>query len=75
MAIFSFLSIFVTLWLLPGSPLSPHSVPLDIRVVLGLSLAGSLVATTAEALSPAGTDNLSVPLLSGLAMYILNNLM
>jgi dolichol kinase len=75
MAIFSFLSIFVTLWLLPGSPLSPLSVPLDVRAVLGLSLAGTLVATTAEALSPAGTDNLSVPLLSGLAMYILNNLM
>jgi len=73
MAIFSFLGIFVTLWLLPGSPLSPHSILLDIRAVLGLSLAGTVVATLAEALSPAGTDNLSVPLLSGLAMYILGN--
>jgi dolichol kinase len=41
--------------------------------VLGLSLAGTAVATMAEALSPAGTDNLSVPLLSGLAMTILSN--
>jgi phytol kinase len=73
MAIFSFLSITVTLWLLPGSPLSPHSLPLDMPAVLGLSLAGTLVATTAEALSPAGTDNLSVPLLSGLALYLLSN--
>jgi dolichol kinase len=74
MAIFSFLGIFATLWLLPGSPLSPHSVPLGMPAVLGLSLAGAAVATAAEALSPAGTDNLSVPLLSGLAMYILSNL-
>jgi phytol kinase len=74
MALFSFLGIFVTLWLLPGSPLSPHSVPLNIGAVLGLSLAGTLVATLAEALSPAGTDNLSVPFLSGLAMYLLSNL-
>ncbi len=74
MAIFSFLGIFITLWLLSGSPLSPHSAPLAIGAALGLSLAGTLVATVAEAFSPAGTDNLSVPLLSGLAMFILSSL-
>ena len=72
MATWSLLSIFLTLRLLPGSTLSPHSVPWPIASTVLLSLVGTIVATAAEALSPAGTDNLSVPLLSGLAMYLLS---
>lgn len=59
----------VTLLLVPGSALSPNSAPWPMGQVLLISLIGTAVATVAEALSPAGTDNLSVPLLSGLAMF------
>lgn len=69
MAVLSFLSILLTWFWLPGSALSPHSVSVSLSGALLMSLVGTIVATIAEALSPAGTDNLSVPLLSGLAMY------
>jgi len=72
MAVFSFLGIFLTLLWLPGSLLSPFSAPLGLLPALGMALAGTAIATTAEALSPAGTDNLSVPLLTGLALYLLH---
>lgn len=68
---FSFCAIYLTLTKLPGSSLSPHSVVLAHSSALTLSIAGTLVATLAEAVSPAGTDNLSVPLLTGLALVLL----
>ncbi len=74
MLIFSFLTIYLTLRLLPGSSLSPNSIALNANTVLILSLAGSAVASLAEAFSPAGTDNLSVPLLSGLVLFLLSGL-
>jgi len=74
MVLFSFISIFLTLWLVPGSTLSPHSTPLNFTAALLLSLGGTAVASVAEGLSPSGTDNLSVPLLCGLALYLLNGL-
>lgn len=70
MALGSFISIFLTLSLLSGSALSPHSAPIGPVASLQLALAGTITATMAEALSPAGTDNLSVPLLSGLVLYL-----
>ena len=70
MALVSFVAIFLTLLWLPGSALSPHSAALGTLPALWMALAGAGVATLAEALSPAGTDNLSVPLLSGLALYL-----
>jgi dolichol kinase len=71
MAVLSLLSVYLTLRLLPGSALSPHSMPWSAGATALLALAGTAVATAVEALSPAGTDNLSVPLLSGLAMYLI----
>ena len=71
MIAFSFVSMLLTLWLLPGSTLSPNSIPVPTEMAVILAIAGTIVAATAESLSPAGTDNLSVPLLSGLVLYVL----
>ena len=68
---FSFIGIFVSLWLVPGSSLSPASAVLSLQSLLIYSLIGAIVATVAEALSPAGTDNLTAPLLTGLVLYAL----
>ncbi|MBN2390804.1 MAG: phosphatidate cytidylyltransferase [Anaerolineae bacterium] len=75
MAIGAFVAIFLTLLWLPGSALSPNSMDLRLGSVLLLTLIGTTVATTAEAFSPAGTDNLSVPLLTGLVLFALNALL
>lgn len=74
MAVASFLAILLTLTLLPGSALSPNSLPLPGWSILLMTVIGTVVATAAEAFSPAGTDNLSVPLLTGLVFFILNAL-
>ncbi|MBN1937608.1 MAG: phosphatidate cytidylyltransferase [Anaerolineae bacterium] len=65
-------SVFTTLWLLLGSALSPNSTPMGPVGIIVTSLMGTAVATIAEMLSPAGTDNLSVPLLSGAAMLLVS---
>lgn len=57
----AFLVIWVTLTYLPGSGLSPLSLPFDSGLIIGISLLAAFVGTFAEAVSPAGTDNLSVP--------------
>ena len=75
MAVATFTVILLTLTLLPGSTLSPNSVALPFWGVLLLTVIGTVVATAAEAFSPAGTDNLSVPLLTGLALFLLNALL
>jgi dolichol kinase len=71
MAVLSHSVIFLTLWLLPGSGWSPHSAKFAVGMALLATLIGTLVATTAEALSPAGIDNLTVPLLTGAVLYLL----
>lgn len=71
MAVVTWPALWLTLWLLPGSALSPHSMPLGALGAAVTALAGTAVATLAEMLSPAGTDNLSVPLLSGLIMLVI----
>ena len=75
MALSSFAVIFLTLFLLPGSALSPGSVPWSLGSTLLLSVVGTVVAALAEAVSPARTDNLSVPLLSGLALYLVGGVL
>ena len=75
MAVVSFGAIWGTLLWLPGSTLSPHSVPWSTGTALLLALCGTVVATAAEGLSPAGTDNLSVPLLCGAVLYLLDRLL
>ena len=71
----AFLVILLTLAWLPGSALSPNSTPLAFGSILLLALVGAGVAAVAEGFSPAGTDNLSVPLLTGLALFALNALL
>jgi len=75
MAVTSLVGIAFTLFLLPGSALSPNSIVLSGSEVVVLSLAGAATAAISEALSPAGTDNLSVPLLTGLVMVLLSSLL
>lgn len=75
MAAVSLVSVTVTLLFVPGSALSPNSTPWSFWNALALALVGTGVATGCEAISPAGTDNLSVPLLSGLAMVVLNGVL
>jgi phytol kinase len=74
MAAVSFVAMLLTLLLLPGSALSPNSTPWGVGRVLALSAAGTTAATVAEAMSPAGTDNLSVPLLTGLVLHLAGGL-
>lgn len=70
MAVFTFAGVAFTLTVLPGSALSPYSAPLCPTSVLLQAVLASVVATAAEAASPAGTDNLTVPLLTALALYL-----
>ncbi|MBN1878382.1 MAG: phosphatidate cytidylyltransferase [Anaerolineae bacterium] len=72
MAAFSLLVIGVCLWVLPGSALSPNSPIWKTGQIILMTLVGATVATLAESYSPAGTDNLSVPLLTGSTLYILS---
>ena len=65
------LAMFLTLWLLPGSALSPNSVVLGPARAAIISLFTIIVASFAEGISPSGLDNLSVPLVSALALTLL----
>jgi dolichol kinase len=67
----SFLAILITLLILPGSSLNPTSEPIAISSAFLSALLAGFVATLAEGASPAGTDNLSVPLLTALILYLL----
>ncbi|MCS6882848.1 MAG: phosphatidate cytidylyltransferase [Oscillochloridaceae bacterium] len=63
------ISMFLTLVLVPGSALGPLTPPLTSGAAIAATLTGALVAAVAEAFSPAGTDNLSVPLLAGAVVF------
>lgn len=69
MFIAAFTSIYLTLVWLPGSALSPFSVPMGTGYLVTAAFTTSLVGTAAEAVSPAGTDNLSVPLLTAAVLW------
>jgi phytol kinase len=64
-------AMFLTIMLVPGSSLSPLTQPPPIAAGLLAAGSGALVATLAEAMSPSGTDNLSVPLLAGLTVFLM----
>ncbi len=70
MFIVSFLVIGLTLQYLPGSLFSPLSIDLGTLNVWMITLVAALVATLAEAAAPAGTDNLTVPLLTALVLRL-----
>ncbi len=62
-------AMFLVLMIGPGSSLSPHTAPLRLGVSLTAALIAALIATGAEAVSPHGMDNISVPLISGLTIF------
>jgi phytol kinase len=65
-------TMFIVLTLLPGSPLSPLAPPLGAgRAALG-ALIGAGAATFAEAVSPRGTDNLTVPLAAAFVVALVS---
>lgn len=66
MFVASAVAMFLVLLLLPGSSLSPHSPPSTTGQALKAALVGAANATLVEAVSPHGTDNLSVPLVAAL---------
>lgn len=71
MALFGFVAVFLTLWLLPGSVLSPESAVIGWRSAAIIALFATMVASFAEGVSPSGLDNLSVPLLTAGAVWLL----
>jgi phytol kinase len=63
------LTLFLTILLVPGSPLAPQAPPLGLGTALAAAIGAALAATLAEAVSPAGTDNLSVPLVAAAVVF------
>ncbi|MFN6475589.1 phosphatidate cytidylyltransferase [Nostoc sp. DedQUE07] len=70
MFIASTVVIFLVLLLLPGSLLSPLAKPLSFGWALLTAVITATFATLAEAVSPHGTDNLSVPLTAAGVVWI-----
>lgn len=71
MFVASAVAMFGVLWLLPGSSLSPLAAPFGVQPALLIALVSAVFATLVEAVSPHGTDNLSVPLVgAGVAIAI-----
>ncbi len=66
----SLLAIWPTLLLVPGSPLAPTAEPLSAGAAFTAALLGAAAAAGSEAASPAGTDNLSVPLIAAGVVFI-----
>lgn len=71
MFVASAIAIFLVLLLLPGSFLSPLSIPLSVGRSLLAALVSALGATIVEAVSPHGTDNLSVPLVAATVVWLM----
>lgn len=74
MIVVGFIALFLTLWLLPGSALSPQSRVLGVGSAAIMAFFGMIVAAFAEGVSPSGLDNLSVPLSTALALFLLYQL-
>lgn len=64
MFVASMTAMFLVFLLLPGSSLSPYAEALSTDQALLLASVSAAFATLAEAVSPHGTDNLSVPLVA-----------
>lgn len=67
-------AIFLVLLLLPGSFLSPLAVSISGARALLTALVSASFATLVEAISPHGTDNLSVPLIAAGVIWVLMQL-
>ncbi|MEH2194394.1 MAG: phosphatidate cytidylyltransferase [Nostoc sp.] len=70
MFVASAVAIFFVLLLLPGSSLSPLARPFTLGWALLTTLITATFATLAEAVSPHGTDNISVPLVAAGVVWI-----
>jgi phytol kinase len=70
MALATFVSVLAALVILPGSALSPMSPTVSFARAVVMALVAGVIAPAAEAISPAGTDNLSVPLVTSLALLL-----
>ncbi|MDZ8052064.1 MAG: diacylglycerol/polyprenol kinase family protein [Aulosira sp. ZfuVER01] len=67
-------AVFLVLLLLPGSSLSPLAVAYGVNKALLAAVVSGALATLAEGVSPHGTDNLSVPLVTaGVVWVVINN--
>lgn len=62
MFVFSFISTLLALWILP--------LPTGFLLSVGLALLIAILATLTEAVSPWGLDNLSVPAVSSLILWL-----
>ena len=71
MAVVSFAAIWLTLTFLPDSSLSLFSPAIGLTDRLLMTLLGAAAATLAEAFSPAGTDNLTVPLAASFFLWLI----
>jgi len=71
MFISAFIVIFLVLKFLPGSGLNPGVTSLSTEQIFILTGASAGVGTFAESISPAGTDNLSVPFAVALILWLL----
>ena len=71
MFVASTVAIFLVLLLLPGSSLSPLAKPFSLAWALLTAVITATFATLAEAVSPHGTDNLSVPLVAAGVVWVL----
>ena len=69
MAVSTFIAVAAVLLQMPGSVIAPSGFVLDPGTALALAGMTAVVAAAAEAVSPAGTDNLSVPLLTAVVLY------
>lgn len=63
------IAMLLTILFVPGSFMSPLTTAPGLGTALLASVLAALLATGAEAFSPAGTDNISVPLLAGLTVF------
>ncbi len=70
MAVATFVAVLGTLLFLPGSGWSAASVTILPGKALLMALTAALVGAAAEGVSPAGTDNLTVPLLTAAVLYL-----
>ncbi|MBN1543068.1 phosphatidate cytidylyltransferase [candidate division KSB1 bacterium] len=70
MLVFSFAAVFLTLVILPESSWSPYSAAVPLPQAFYAAIAAAISATVAEMVTPAGMDNLTVPIGSSLVLLL-----
>ncbi|MBD2163773.1 phosphatidate cytidylyltransferase [Calothrix membranacea FACHB-236] len=72
MLLVSTTAIFLVLLLLPGSSLSPLGLVYSFEKAVLVAVVSGAFATLVEGISPQGTDNLSVPLVTASVVWLFN---